>query len=51
MICADESILVPENDKKQNPDVSFTNKYESYGPCSYRYKLICVDDQLCKPFK
>ena len=38
MICADfESILVPEDNGKHE---SYTNKYQKYVACSYRYKLI-----------
>ena len=45
MIFADfESILLPENNKKQNPDVSYTNKYQNHVPCCFGYKLVCVDD-------
>lgn len=40
MICADfESILLPEDDGKQNPDQSYTNKYQEYVACSYGYKF------------
>ena len=42
-----ESILVPENNENQNPEVSHTNKYVA---CSYGYKLVCVDDKFSKPF-
>ena len=45
MICADfKSILVPEDNGKQNPN-------ESHVACSYGYKLVCVDDKFSKPFK
>ena len=40
-----ESILVPEDNVKQNPEGSYTNKYYSNG-----YKLVCVDDTFSKPF-
>ena len=46
-----ESILVPENNGKQNPEESYTNKYQKHIACSYEYKLICVDDKFTKPFK
>ena len=42
---------MPENNGKQNPDESYPNKYYNYVICSYGYKLVCVDDQLSKPFK
>ena len=52
MIYADfESILVPEDKRKQNPNESYTNKYQKHVACSYGYKLVCVDDKYSKPFK
>ena len=52
MICADfESILLPEDNRKQNLNESYTNKYQKHVACSYGYKLICVDDKFSKPFK
>ena len=52
MIYADfESILVPEDNGKQNPKESYTNKYEKHIACSYSYKLVCVDDKFRQPFK
>ena len=51
MICADfRSILIPENNEKQNPDESYTNKYQNHVGCSYGYKLVYVDDQFSKPY-
>ena len=35
-----ESILVPEENGKQNPEESYTNKYQKHITCSYRYKLV-----------
>ena len=46
-----ESILVPEDNGKQNPVESYTNKYQKHIACSYGYKLVCVDDKFSKPFK
>ena len=52
MIYADfESILVPGDNEKQNPNESHTNKYQNQVACSYGYKLVCVDDKFSKPFK
>ena len=52
MIYADfQSILVLEDNGKQNTDVSYTNKYQKHVPCSYGYKSVCVYDKLCRPFK
>ena len=46
-----ESILVPEDNGKQNPNESYTNKYQKHIACSYGCKLVCVDDKFSKPFK
>ena len=46
-----QSILSPENNGKQNPDESYTNKYQKYVACSYGYKLVCVDDNIIKSVK
>ena len=51
MIYDFESILVPGDNEKQNPEVSFTNKYQNHVDCSYSYKLVCADDKFSKPFK
>ena len=39
-----ESILVPEDNGKQNPNESYTNKYQKRVVCGYGYNLVCVDD-------
>ena len=46
-----ESILVPEDNGKQNLNESYTNKYQKHIACSYSYKLVCVDDKFSKSFK
>ena len=47
-----DSILVPKDNGKENPDESYTtNKFRKHGGCSYAYKLICVDDKFSKRFK
>ena len=46
-----ESILVPEDNGKQNPEESYTNKYQKHIACSYGYKLVCVDNKFSKPVK
>ena len=52
MIYADfESVLRAEDNKKQNPDRSYKNKYQKYVVCSYGYKLVCIDDIFSKLFK
>ena len=50
-MCRFESILVPEDNKKQNPNESYRNKYQIHITCSYDYKLVCVDNKFSKPFK
>ena len=42
---------MPEDNGKQNPDESHTNKYQKHNTCSYGFKLVCVDDKFSKPFK
>ena len=44
------SILVPENNEKQNLEESSANKYQKHIACSYGYKLVCVDDKFGKAF-
>ena len=46
-----ESTLVLEDNEKQNPEESYTIKYQKHIACSYGYKLVCVDDKFSKPFK
>ena len=37
--CADfEIILLTENNRKQNPDEPYTNKYQNHVGCSFGYK-------------
>ena len=45
-----ESILLPEDNGKQNPEEPYTNKYQKHVAYSYRYKLVCVDDNFSKTF-
>ena len=46
-----ESLLVSENNGKQNPEESDTNKYQKHIACSYGFKLVCIDDEFSKPFR
>ena len=49
MIYADfESILVPENNWKQNPEEFCRAKYQKHIAGGYGYKLVCVDNKLSK---
>ena len=45
------SIPVPEDKGKQNPNESYTNKYQKHVAYSYGYKLVWVDDKFSKAFK
>ena len=45
-----ESILVPEENGKQNPHEPYCKKYQKYVACSYGDKLTCVDDKFSKNF-
>ena len=40
-----------EDNRKQNPNGTYTNKYQKHVTCSYGYKLVCVDDKFSKSFK
>ena len=52
MIYADfESILLSEDNVKQNQSESYTNKCQKHVACSCVFKLVCVDDKFDKPFK
>ena len=41
-----ESILVLQDNGMQNPEESYTSKYQKHIACSYSYKLVCVDDKF-----
>ena len=28
---------------------SYTKKYQDYVPCSFAYKVVCIDDTFTKP--
>ena len=45
-----ESILVPINNGKQNPEESHRNKYQKHIVWSYSYKLVYVDDKFNKTY-
>ena len=46
-----ESIIVPENNGKQNRNESYINKYQKNVAYSYGYKLICVNNKFSESFK
>ena len=45
-----EIILVSEDNGKQNPNESYTNKYQKHVVCRCGYKLVCVDNKFTKSF-
>ena len=52
LIYADfESILVPEDNGKQNPEESYMSKYQKHIACSYEFILVCADDSFSKSFQ
>ena len=52
MIYADsESNLIPEDNRKQNANESYSNKYQRHDACSYGCKLLCADDKFSKSLK
>ena len=46
-----ECFLVSKDNGKQNPNESYTNKYNKNVANSYVCKLVYVDDKFSKPFK
>ena len=46
-----ESILLPKDNRKLNPNESYTDKYQKHVACSYGYKLVCFDEKFNKFFK
>ena len=43
-------ILVSEDNGKENPEKSYTNKYQKHVACSYGYKLVCLNDNFSEFF-
>ena len=51
MIYADfGSILVSEDNENENPNESYTRKYQKHVACSYGYKLLCVKEKFSEAF-
>ena len=46
-----ESNLVPENNGNQNPEETYTRKYQKHVSGSYGHMLGCVEEKWNKPFK
>ena len=43
-----ESILIPEDNGKQNPEEPYTNKYQKHFACTYGY--VSIDHKFSKLF-
>ena len=43
--------LFPEDNGNQNPEGSYTSKYQQQVACSYCCLLACADDKFSNPFK
>ena len=44
-----ECILCPTSSKKiNNENISYIKKYQNHIPCSFAYKVICVDNKFGK---
>ena len=41
-----DSILVPEDNGKQNRDDTYANKYQKHVACSFGYNLVCADHKF-----
>lgn len=39
-----ERISIPENNWRENPEESYTYKYENHVGCSYGHTLVCVNN-------
>ena len=46
-----ESFSLPEDNGKQNPLESYTNKYQKHFDCSNGYQLACDDHKFSKHFE
>ena len=46
-----QDILVPEDNRNQNAEESYINKYQKYIAYSYGHKLVCTDEKFSKNFK
>ena len=43
-----ESLLKGVKSRDKN-DASYTEKYQSHIPCSFAYKVVCIDNKFSKP--
>ena len=43
-----ECLLKPRDVGVDNDCFSYTSKYQDHVPCSFAYKLVCVDDKFSK---
>ena len=43
-----ESVLKELKRINKDSNTSFTKKYQEHIPCSFAYKVVCIDDKLAK---
>ena len=44
-----ESLFKKLQINDRNKNTSYTEKYQDHIPCSFAYKVVCIDDKLSKP--
>ena len=44
-----ESVLKRVKSNDRNSNTSYTEKYQKHIPCSFAYKVVCIDDKFSKP--
>ena len=44
-----ESLLKGARGSNRNNNTSCTEKYQDHIPCSFAYKVVCIDDRFSKP--
>ena len=44
-----ESVLKRVQSNDRNNNISFNEKYQAHNPCSFAYKVVCIDDKFKRP--
>ena len=47
--CNVKKVKISDKSSDRNDNVSFTEKYQDHIPCSFAYRVVCVDDIFSKP--
>ena len=47
--CNVKKVKISDKSSDRNDNVSFTEKYQDHIPCSFAYRVVCVDDIFNKP--